>query len=218
MYRALDVPDDFPLAAGTATTAPVISSGTGLAHPVVGELHAGRIGESAPAPITQAASIVEPQRLRAPIQREPLFNLPPGEPIAPYKPAEVTTPDYVAPTGGLPDLGVIPRAETAVTQPQVGAINRGIEQPLSAPVQTTQAPAPAVTSAAPAGEQLNTACLSLKGTLLASNLRPSDAGQALVVGLVSAAAVTSSSGQGRLAPWCAPVLDRIRMVPCSLSH
>ncbi len=143
--------------AGVTGPAPVLSSGTGLAHPVVGELHAGRIGEADPTPLppqgvpTQATH-VEPARLRAPIKHEPMRDLPPGEPIAPYKPATVVTKDFVEPAGGLPSLGVMnsaPVAQSGVTsQPQVGAMDQGMQQPLSTPVEPLQAPAPTSSTSA----------------------------------------------------------------------
>ncbi|KAK9846237.1 hypothetical protein WJX84_010407, partial [Apatococcus fuscideae] len=148
-----------------ATQGPVQSTGTGLAHPVVGQLHAGRIGEADAAPLpmgggttggpiiqstaapipqlpTQAAPLTqtrsgphEPTRLRAPVAKEPLTDLPPGEPIAPYKPATVTTQNFVEPSGGLPDLGVIPSAS--------GAIDQGVPQALSVPLEQQRNTPPA---------------------------------------------------------------------------
>ncbi|KAK9841149.1 hypothetical protein WJX74_000805 [Apatococcus lobatus] len=163
-----------PAAGGVATQGPVQSTGTGLAHPVVGQLHAGRIGEADAAPLpmgggttggpiiqstaapipqlpTQAAPLTqtrsgphEPTRLRAPVAKEPLTDLPPGEPIAPYKPATVTTQNFVEPSGGLPDLGVIPSASGV----QSSFVNTSVATPpapmggLTAQSGLTSAPTP----------------------------------------------------------------------------
>lgn len=151
-----------------ATAGPVLSSGTGLAQPAVGQLHAGRIGEADAAPlqsvggptagpITQAPAAPiapqvapssgqstpltqtrsgpnEPARLRAPVAKEPLTDLPPGEPIAPYTPATVTTQNFVEPAGGLPDLGVIP---TGVQTTFVDTTPAQTPMPAGLPAQST---------------------------------------------------------------------------------